>query len=316
MRSLAIVALCVLVASARADTVVIVETRGAPDLPGLAQQVTVHSGARVDVQKEDADPLTFSERASQIVESGAATLVVWIAPVDHGFLVFVAGRATGRAVTELVRVDAALGTVEIERTIALKIAGLLDAIVVAQPVSTVIAAPVTIRLRNEWRIEASGAVAYDRHDRGADARVSLSVGRALRRGIYTFTPILGGYWQPSGTIERSAGRASLVELGATLAFDAAHDIGPVELFVRPHANVGAVSVRGVASDGRQGRTTVFAPSAGISIGAHRIVSNVRFGAFAACDFALIHRDLAIDSTTVVDLGVVRLHVGLAMTVAL
>lgn len=313
--------ICALVAAARADSVVIVETRGAPALPTLAQQVIVHASVQVTVQQAaDADPLTFAERAAQIVDTGAATLVVWVAPVDTGYLVFVAGRATGRALTELVRVDASLGSAEIERTIALKIAGLLDAVVIEQqPIVQTLAVPVAPKHRAEsgrWRIEAGGSLAYDREERGVDPRIALAGGRALRRGAWTLVPMAGGYWQPSGTIERAAGRASLAELGGTLAFEVARNVGPVELFARPVASAGAVHVRGVAGDGRRGRTTVFAPAAGASIGVRRIISNVRFGASVGCDFALIHRELVIDDTAVVDLGVVRLQVGLAMTVSL
>src|SRR5205085_5291278 len=101
-------------------------------------------------------------------------------------------RATGRALTELGRVDAALGTAEIERTIALKIAGLLDAVVVEQqPVAQTLAVPVAPRA--EWRIEASGAIAYDRGERGVDPRIALAGGRALRRGRWTLVPMIGGY---------------------------------------------------------------------------------------------------------------------------
>lgn len=315
---LAIVVICALVAAARADRVVIVETRGAPALPTLAQQVTVHAGAQVTLQHApDADPLTFAEQAAQIVDASSATLVVWVAPVDRGYLVFVAGRATGRAMTELVRIDAALGAPEIERTIALKIAGLLDAVVIEQqPVVKILEVTVAPNRRAEWRIETSGALAYDREERGVDPRVELAVGRSLPWRGWTLAPMVGGYWQPSGTIERAAGRASLVELGGTLGLDVAKRLGPLELFARPAVSAGAIVVRGIAEDGRHGRTSVFAPAAGAAIGARWIVKNVRFGASVGCDFALIHRELVIDDNTVVDLGVVRLHVGLAMTVSL
>jgi len=132
VRLIPLLGLCWLVQDAAAEPrIVIVETRGTPTLPTLASQVTMHAAATVEVQQQaDADPLTFVERASQLVAAGTATLVVWMAPVDHGYLVFVAGRGTGRALTELVRVDVALGAPEIERTIALKIAALLDAVLV------------------------------------------------------------------------------------------------------------------------------------------------------------------------------------------
>src|SRR5262252_9434432 len=81
-------------------TIAIIATRDAPELPGLAAQVELHASGRaaVELQAEpEADPLTFAERASELVASGRAAIVVWIAPVERGFLVFVAGRWTGRA---------------------------------------------------------------------------------------------------------------------------------------------------------------------------------------------------------------------------
>jgi hypothetical protein len=317
VRALLIVAL--LAQLARADPrVVIVETKGAPSLPMLASQVMVHANASVTVKlAPDADPLTFAETASGLVAGREADLVVWTAPVDGGYLVFVAGRTTGRALTELARVDANIGTAEIERTVALKIASLLDVMNTPAPVATVLAAPVHTTTRDAWRVEVDGFVAYEAHERAVDGRVAILGGRTWRRGTWTFVPMVGGYWQPSATIERPAGRASILEIGGTLAGEVDREVGPVELFVRPRFVAAAVHARGVSTDGRRGRVTVFAPYAGFEVGAFRhVVSNVAFGLVGGCDFALIRRTLVIDDDTVVDLGAARVHVGLSLTVSL
>ena len=321
VRLIPLLGLCWLVQDAAAEPrIVIVETRGTPTLPTLASQVTMHAAATVEVQQQaDADPLTFVERASQLVAAGTATLVVWMAPVDHGYLVFVAGRGTGRALTELVRVDVALGAPEIERTIALKIAALLDAVLVEPGPTTratldTIAPPVPhVRA---WRLEIDGTIAYETHERKADGRIGFFVGRAWQRGPWTLVPSIGGYWQPSGTIERAGGRASLLELGGIAAVEASRDLGPVEVLARPRLVAAAISARGVSDDGRRGTATVFAPYPGIEVGVRHAVANVGFGVVGGCDVALIRRELIIDNKTIVDFGALRLHVGLALTVAL
>src|SRR5262245_40959651 len=73
--------ICVSVALAQAahaePRIVLVETQGAPELPALASQVEVHAmhRASVEVRKEaDADPMTYAERASQLVASGEAAI--------------------------------------------------------------------------------------------------------------------------------------------------------------------------------------------------------------------------------------------------
>jgi len=306
LRALAIAGLLLVHASAYASPILIVQTRGAPVLPALAQQVTLHANEAVEVEAAaDADPLTFADRASELVGSGRAQLVVWIAPVDTGYLVFVAGRSTGRALTELVRIDASIGTAEIERTIALKIAGLLDVVVLVERTpAPAVAVHVPPPIRNDWRVEIDGAIAYESHERKADGRVGLAVGRTWKHAPWIVVPALGAYWQPSGTIERTAGRASIIEVGGIAMIEGGRTLGPLDVFVRPRFVAAALTARGVSRDGRSGRATVFA------------IKNVRFGALAGCDFALIHRELAIDDSTVVDLGKVRLHVGLAMAVSL
>src|SRR5688572_7044175 len=94
--------------SAAADpAIVLVETRGTPALPALQSQVELHVSGRAPVvtrSARDADPLTYAEPAAELVAAGEAAIVIWIAPVDGGFLVFAAGPWPGRALIELVRV--------------------------------------------------------------------------------------------------------------------------------------------------------------------------------------------------------------------
>lgn len=298
-------------------TIVLVETRGAPSLPALASQVEIHAGRRAVVQTlaaPDRDPMTYADSAAELVASGGATVVVWIAPVDHGFLVFAAGGWPGRALLELVRVDADLGSAEIERTVALKIAGLLDAVLAPHSPVRAIAVP---RPAGVWRIEVDGVVAREPHERGYDGRVALAAGRAWPSGRWTIAPVLAGYWQPTGAIDGQRGRASITELGAVLALEAARELEPFQLFARPRLTAGVLAAHGESGDGRRGDAVVFAPYAGAEAGVRRrVAEHLQLGLAIGSEVALIHHRLTIDNQTVVDIGLVRLHVGVSLTMAL
>ena len=329
MRSAAWLALLIARAAAAEPTVVLVETRGGPALPALASQVELHATRRAAVQTLDeraADPLTYAARAAQLVASGEASIVIWIAKVDHGYLVFAAGRWPGRALIELVRADEAIEPAELERTIALKIAGLLDTLLAPEagaraalglPPGNEAVPGTQTRPARRWRIEVAALAAREPHERGLDGRTALSVGRAWAAGPWLLAPALAAHWQPSGTIERPGGFASLTELGAALAVEADRGLGRLQIFARPRLVLAALLARGESADGRRGGATVQAPYAGVEVGARRGFSEAaQVGLVAGFEVAMIHHEFLIDRETVLDLGRARLHVGLSLTVAL
>ena len=299
--------------------IVLVETRGAPSLPTLATQVDMYASRRASVHvvaASDADPMTFADRAAQIVATGDATIVVWIAPVDQGFLVFVAGGRPGRALVERVHVDASLGPAEIERTVALKIAGILDALL-APRAAVQSLLDIDVEPEREWRIEIVAGVSRDWHERGVDGRAALSLSHAWLRDRWSLAPLVGGYWQPSGVIVASVGQASITDLGGVAAVEGGVDLGPITVLLRPRFAATALFARGASKDGRHGDTTVFAPYLGIEGGIRRRVADtLQVGLVMGSDFALVHHEFLIDGKTVVDLGRVRLHVGVSLTVSL
>jgi hypothetical protein len=328
-RVLAVVGvICGLVCAANAApvTVVIVETRDAPVLPTLASQLELHGSERATITtrvERDADPFTFVSRASEMVANGEATLVVWIAPVEHGYLVFTAGPWPERALIELARVDKGMEPAEIERTIALKVAGLLDtllaerAMVEARRAPTPTPAPTPIERDRRWRIEVAQHVAHESHDRAFDGRAMMSIGRVWRNGPWEITPSVGGYWQPSGTIEGVGGRAAITELGGVAAVEASRTVGPVDVLVRPRLTLAVLRARGQSNDGRRGAATELAPYVGIEVGIRRsLAPAVWVGVAAGAEVAGIHQEFLVDDEVVADLGRGRLHVGLALTVGL
>jgi hypothetical protein len=311
-----------------APTVVIADTRDAPVLPTLTSEVEVHVAGRAVVQTlaaRDADPLTYATHATELVASGQAAIVVWVAPVDGGFLVLASGGWPGRALIELVRIEASVGTAEIERTIALKIAGLLDTLLAphvdVQAMVGISTGPSvrtsTAPRTGAWRLAIEGLVAHESHERAFDGRVGIGVGRTWRFGDLSIVPMLAGSWQPSSAIENARGRASITEVDGTVGVDAATELGPIQIFARPHAIGGLLVVRGSSADGRHGDARVFAPYAGLDVGVRRAVSESAWlGLVTGAEAALIHNELVIDGETIVDLGRIRLHVGVSLTISL
>lgn len=301
---------------ARAEpAILLVETRGAPALPALGSQVATQAGRRVVVRTLAApheDPMTFAARAAHLVAAGEATVVVWVAPIDRGFLVFAAGRWPGRALVELLRVDVDLGPAELERTVALKIAGLLDTVLAprAGAVLDIAAAGPA------WRLEIGGGAVREPHERGIDGRVGLGASRARRRGAWRVAPMLAGYWQPTGAIEGRRGRASLHEVGVAVAIEAERTVSSWELLARPRVTGAVLDARGVSADGRRGTSHLVAPLAGVEVGVRRAMSDtLSLGVVITGEVALIRHELAIDGQTVVDLGRFRVHVGACLVIS-
>ena len=89
------------------------------------------------------------------------------------------------------------------------------------------------------------------------------------------------------------------------------------MFARPRFVAAVLVAQGTSSDGRHGEARVLAPYVGLELGVRRAISEaVWVGLVAGGDVALIHHELLIDGETVVDLGRVRLHVGISLTMSL
>ena len=135
--------------------VVLVEAPGGVALPALGTQVRLHGGEAIAIVKV-AEPAAIGPRAQRLLAEHAATLVVWIeedaaaVASERVYVVYVAGARRDRALIELVRFGAATPAAEVERTIALKVVGLLDEVLVARPV-TPLGTPVA-RRRAGWPV--------------------------------------------------------------------------------------------------------------------------------------------------------------------
>jgi hypothetical protein len=75
--------------------------------------------------------------------------------------------------------------------------------------------------------------------------------------------------------------------------------------------------RGQSNDGRRGGVTVASPYAGVELGVRRALApSVWAGCVAGAEISAIHQEFFIDDESVADLGRLRLHVGLSLTVGL
>ena len=322
MKALGVMAvLCVLAKpSAAGPSVIVVQTRDAPPLPTLAAQLELHAPhVAVEERAEpDADPLTFAGRASAIA-GGGDRIVIWIARVDDGYLVFAAGPWPDRALIELVRVAAAIEPTELERTLALKIAGLADALetlrtarpaAVDVPRSLVAAEPVP-----RWVVEVAGGLARDAHERGSDPRTTLGLGRRWHAGAWRATAGLVMHWQPSGTIDGEHGRVSLSETSIGLQPELALDLGRLALVGRATLSLALLHARGESEDGRRGSATLLSPIGGLSIGARlRLSPSAAVGISMGAEAAALRRGLLVDDEVVIDAGRFRLTSAVTLTV--
>lgn len=321
-----VIAVAIVLATGRvaaADPVIVlVTTRGAPALPTLASQVEMFAGRRAAVETLDAhdeDPLLYADQATALVAGGRASIVVWIAPVDRGYLVFAAGAWPGRALTELVRVDAAVGDAELERTIALKLAALLDALLAPRPaIATAVLAIPPAPPGPAWQLELIGAASRTSGARGYDGQVALAAGRVWAIGAWRAAPELGASWQATGEIDGLRGaHASVTEITGGAALEAARDVGPCDVFARPWFAGQAIRASGSTADGRSGAATLLGSYVGLEAGARwPLADHLQLGLLGGADLALIHRAFTVDGQPLIDLGRWRLHVGLEIALSL
>lgn len=313
-------ALCVAVifasrAAGAESRVVIVETKDAPSLPGLVGQVQLHAGRDVAVttiREPSEDSLVLAARASQLVSEHDATIVVWVAAVSgedasqRTFLVYAAGRWPGRALIELVQIDAQTPASEIERTVALKISGLFDTIVAPRPLGAALGIAVDGGWRSTWRLEAAGSMVLEHGDRRAGGRLALAIDRRWSRGDWAVAAGLGAHWQPSGAIHGDAGVVSVDELGPDLFATGEHRLGSWILFGRPHLSGSLLLAGGTSRSGARGTATVFSPSVGLEVGARWALSDtIQLVLALGGDGALIRQQFLVDGAITADLGQAR-----------
>jgi hypothetical protein len=304
--------------------VVIVETRDAPALPALAAQVQLHAGQAVSIstiRDPSEGSATFAARASQVVDEQDAAIVVWMAAVEsedasrRTFLVYAAGRWPGRALIELVRLDARTPPEEIERTIALKIGELVDAARAPRPLGAALGVPVDRSRPARWRLDLVGALVREAGDRRFDGRLAAVVDRCWSLRGWIVAAGIGPYWQPSSAIEAEAGRVALREVGLGLSVAGERRVGAGLVFVRPRASATLLLVDGTSTGGERGSADVFSPFLGIDMGARWLLSDtLQLVVAGGIEAALIQQRFLLDGRVAADLRRTRVALALGLSI--
>jgi hypothetical protein len=315
-------ALAIVARPAAADPpiVVLVHAADGPALPALASELRVHAGRAIDVQTvERAEPaLALAAHAADIVDARGATAVVWVATVPgDGVLVFAAGRWPGRALIELVRLPAATPPEEVERTVALKLAALLDAVLAAQPVAAALGLPVAAPVVGVPRAGAAdagpafelgaGALATT-GDLGWVARTSARAGYGFAAGAWTIAPTLAARWQPARAVTATPGRVDVQTAGGELGLRISRPVAPGwRADAGVHLALDVAIARGVTPDGRAGDASIVEARVGGEVGVRRtLTDDLAIAAAVVADVAATDQRFLLDGVPVADLGVLEL----------
>ncbi len=303
--------------------VVIVATRDAPALPALAAQVQLHAGQAVTVatiRDPSEGSAMFAARASQVVDEHGAAIVVWVAaadaedPAQRTFLVYAAGRWPGRALLELVRLDARTPPAEIERTIALKIGELVDAVRAPRPLGAALGVPALRPRPARWRLELAGSLVRESGARRLAGRLAAAADRRLALGGWIVAAGIGAHWQPADPIDATAGRVDIDELGLGLAVAGERRLGPALIFVRPHASAALLLADGTSAGGERGAANVLSPLVGVDVGARWPLSDtIELVLAAGVDAALFQQRFLLDGRVAADLGQARAAITLGLS---
>jgi hypothetical protein len=240
-------------------------------------------------------------------------------------VVYAVGRTPDRALIELVRVDAATPASEVERVIALKVAGLVDALLAPAPAAAVLDVPVPVvpaspaprRRSTSWVIDVGAAVAAAGGDRGATPGIVVAGSHRWRVSRGSLGVGLEARWLPSYGIDGPVARVSIVETDVVAGAEAALDLGPVDLVARGWGSAAVLAARGATPDGRTGSLVEMVPWLGASLGIRLPVGDpIELGISLGGERALIHQRFLADGVVVADVGEARLLAVATMSVRL
>jgi len=319
-------ALIVMWCTARAAAeprVVLATTTDAPALPSLATQMRVYAGRAVEVTTltRTESSAVFAASASSVLEEQNAIAVVWVAQLGtDDVLVYAAGTWPGRALIELVRVPAGTPTEEAERTIALKVAALLDSLLVQhQPVETMLGlpppppppapAPTAViappRTAGIWSVGVGGAIVLEAGDRAWDGRFGGRVAYA-RGGDLAIGGWVGGHWQPASTISGMGGRVVVEEGAASAGVEGLRRLQAWTGVVGLRATAAVLHAHGLAPDGGAAERTVVVPMLGVDVGVrHRFAASTAWELALVSETALIRQRFLVDGRQTADLHQLR-----------
>ena len=312
--------------------VVVLDTGAGISLTALTAQLNLHVHADVTINASSNIVDGIASRfatAAAVVDRERAAIVVWIDPIPsaaggQGFVAYAVGRWPDRAVIELVRIDATTPNDQVERIVALKLAGLLDRVVLedraiglldGSPDPPTKTRAITPPPSPPAVHVALGGVVAAGGGRGTVAGIVGSVGRSFVR-----SPVDLGFDVQLRWLSTAIVGSERVAIG-----DATANIGLVACrgssVVRPCAAVrgGASVVRATVStsDGRDGDQYVILPSVWLGVGLGvRLSGPVRAVVEVGYEPSLLRQRFLVDGMVAADLGSGRVVVAATLSVAL
>jgi hypothetical protein len=330
-RSLRVAALlAALTTTAVADPdprVVIVHSGDGPALPALATQVGVHAGSRVSIVTAEAQAATdladSAARATVLLAEYDATLVVWVttspSPTGDTVVVYVAGPRRDRALIELIRVDGSITASELERTIALKIAALLDSVLAPSADATplgVAVAPPAVRTTTAWRLGFGVESVVGTRDRELALGPAVAVGRRWLRGRWAIGAELAARWLVTDAIDGDVARLDVDELAAFAQASLGHAVRGGRFFATARFGAAVLLAHGASPDGRTGSAREVVPIAALGVGFAVPVSAAELAFTAGVERPLIHQRFLVDEAVAADLGTSSFALGIALALRL
>jgi hypothetical protein len=312
--------------AARAEpaVVLVLDSREGPPLAQFVRSLDLHLGgsARVRVGG-DAGGGTLAERVIRATDRArvdGAALVLWIdywPALDSDELAFVAhvvGSGAERVLLEVIRVRASERT-EAARVISLKVASLLDAILLSAPEGEAgadiarglvpVPGPAGER-RARWQGRLETILACCAGNSGAQVGAGLGAGALFSRGGFS----LGGRgairWLSPVNVRSGPGAVEVDELDAALALSLARALGRVALGGEFEVGARILSASGRVEDGRTGSTRAATPIAAAAVtGDLRLAATLGMQASAGLESSLVRQRFFILDELVTDLGRVR-----------
>jgi hypothetical protein len=277
------------IANPRIAVVVSSET----SLPALEAQLQLHGSRTLSIARISA-PAPVGARATELMDEHGASWVVWIERDANVQIVYVASKDGTR---ELARTTPTVPIAELERIVALKLAGLLD------PVRTQLVeqAPAFPR----WRLGAGAAFSIG-DDRGLSAGPALAIDRRLIRDPWTLAAGLRGRWMRSGAVESATARVSVDELAAGLQLELARRLGDdVELFASLGITGSIYLATGRDGNGRSGSASVVVPSLRPQVGFRVPLAGAVLSIEGGFEYGLIRQRFLVDGAVATDLERMR-----------
>lgn len=269
--------------------------------PALGAHVQLHA-PHVAVIRVSASPPVGSQ-TTQLLTAHAANWVVWI---EQGSEARIAYAANHRGSIELVRAELGTPIAELERVVALKLAGLLDP---PPPPSRPPEPPA-----QRWRLGIGGAVVGG-DDRGLAGGPAIVVGRRIDLDSWLLAIELRGRWLRSGTIEQRMTSVSVDEASLGIQLEVASAIGRFELLANGGVAGTLFRASGQSADGRSGAATVGVPTFYGHVGTRVYVGGATVGVETGLEIAGIRQRFIVDGSVGADLERIRFVGSLWVAVA-